>query len=249
MFGQYIDPSMFRDDLAMDTATIEVSYRFTFVRDTLKPDVYTNPDEQTLLIGSKISKYFSQRLADKTEQGNFFSPIEGACSFEIFKNHSEGRMTVTDIGHDFLLGANFMYEEEMPKIDWKLTTDTCTILDYPCLKATTFFRGRDYEAWFTKVIPINDGPWKFHGLPGLILKVSDSKRQVMFEFAGFRHLVKPKSILLYDLEYKHTSRQELSGFYKECLDDAIGYAIKYKTELMGQIDYVPPGPYNPIEIE
>lgn len=34
--------------------------------------------------------------------------------------------------------------------------------------ATTQFRGLTYTAWFALDIPINEGPWKFHGLPGLI---------------------------------------------------------------------------------
>lgn len=51
--------------------------------------------------------------------------------------------------------------------------DSLSILDYKCIKATTRFRGRDYTAWVTKELPINDGPWKFYGLPGLILQIED----------------------------------------------------------------------------
>jgi len=250
-FAQYIDPVTFRKlDITLDTATMEVTYRFTFVCGTLKPDVYTKPDEQTLLIGKKISKYFSQQLVDKTEQKIFFSDIEGACSFEIFKKSPEkDRLTVTDIGNDFFLGANFQYDEKMPVMDWKLTPDTCVILGYPCRKATTTFRGRDYEAWFTKAIPVSERPWKFHGLPGLILKVWDSKRQVIFEYTGHEQLTKPKPILWYGLEYQYITREELSNRYKELLADPLGYAKKYLTQVMGQVDYLPPRPYNPIEIE
>lgn len=44
-----------------------------------------------------------------------------------------------------------------------------------------YFRGRSYVAWFTMDIPIENGPWKFAGLPGLILKVYDDKKLYDFE--------------------------------------------------------------------
>ena len=46
---------------------------------------------------------------------------------------------------------------------------------YKCKKATTNFRGRDYIAWFSEDIPINDGPFKFNGLPGLIVEIYDTE--------------------------------------------------------------------------
>ena len=47
-----------------------------------------------------------------------------------------------------------------------------TILGMECHKATTKFRGRVWEVWFTEEIPISLGPWKLGGLPGLILKAT-----------------------------------------------------------------------------
>ena len=58
---------------------------------------------------------------------------------------------------------------------WKLTNDSKTIKNYTCKKATTTFRGRTYEVWYTEKIPISIGPWKFNGLPGLILSVQDKE--------------------------------------------------------------------------
>jgi GLPGLI family protein len=41
-------------------------------------------------------------------------------------------------------------------------------------KATTEFGGRKWTAWFCEEIPLSDGPYKFKGLPGLIVKISDA---------------------------------------------------------------------------
>lgn len=68
--------------------------------------------------------------------------------------------------------------EKTPVIEWAMSSDSKIILSHICNKATTYFRGRQYTAWFTKEIPIAEGPWKFKGLPGLILQIDDDKSQV-----------------------------------------------------------------------
>jgi len=77
------------------------------------------------------------------------------------------------------------------EFDWDISNaDTDTILGYHCMLATTQFRGRTYSAWFAFDVPINDGPWKFHGLPGLILKVEDSKGIFTFKAIGLERVNK-----------------------------------------------------------
>ena len=68
--------------------------------------------------------------------------------------------------------------ELRPEIDWKILQDKMIIAGFNCIKAVGDFRGRHYTAWFTTDIPIVEGPWKFKGLPGLILKIVDDRNQV-----------------------------------------------------------------------
>lgn len=72
------------------------------------------------------------------------------------------------------------YTREDFGINWDLYSDTLTIQNFPCKKATTRFRGRNYIAWYTEQIPLSLGPWKFHGLPGLIVQIHDDQREVNF---------------------------------------------------------------------
>ncbi len=46
------------------------------------------------------------------------------------------------------------------------------------------FRGRTWEAWFTNQIPVSNGPWKFHGLPGIIMQVSNDQNHFSFTCIG-----------------------------------------------------------------
>jgi len=65
-------------------------------------------------------------------------------------------------------------------IKWNLQQDEIKINNFVCKKATTYFRGRNYTAWYTQQIPVTAGPWKFSGLPGLILRIEDNSHEVSF---------------------------------------------------------------------
>ncbi|KFC20293.1 GLPGLI family protein [Chryseobacterium sp. FH1] len=70
------------------------------------------------------------------------------------------------------------------KPSWKIQQEKSKLFNYNVQKAETNFGGRQWIAWFTNEIPISDGPYKFFGLPGLILKISDSEENFIFEVKG-----------------------------------------------------------------
>ena len=69
-----------------------------------------------------------------------------------------------------------------------------TIAGYECQQAFTSFGGRTWEAWFTRNIPLSEGPYKFYGLPGLIVKVRDTHDNYVFELLSFESNPKPFTI-------------------------------------------------------
>ncbi|MBS1548678.1 MAG: GLPGLI family protein [Bacteroidetes bacterium] len=73
----------------------------------------------------------------------------------------------------------YTYTEDRP-MNWKILNETAKIGDYKTQKATLDFAGRQWTAWFTQDIPVMDGPYKFYGLPGLIIKIEDSKGDYAF---------------------------------------------------------------------
>lgn len=80
-----------------------------------------------------------------------------------------------------IFNVPFYVQDSLHQMKWKLTNTTKTILGETCFMATTFFRGRTYQAYYSSTIPYTDGPWKFGGLPGLILEVSSEDHVFKYE--------------------------------------------------------------------
>ncbi|MGV4415078.1 GLPGLI family protein [Chryseobacterium sp. T1] len=70
------------------------------------------------------------------------------------------------------------------KFNWKILSDKEKIGTYNTQRATTEFGGRQWTAWFTTDLPFQDGPYKFYGLPGLIVKIEDAAKDYSWELKG-----------------------------------------------------------------
>jgi GLPGLI family protein len=171
---------------------------------------------------------------------------------EVFKNYPSGKITVID----FVVLTGYLYEENMDEIQWQIETDTATVLSYLCQKATTDYHGRHFEAWFAPDIPINDGPWKFRGLPGLILSIQDADRYYRFQAIGLENST--LSINFPQNNYLKTSRKEVNIIHKRFAENPIEFItnsipdanIKVRDEYgTKKTDNEVKFPYNPIELE
>ncbi len=72
-------------------------------------------------------------------------------------------------------GKPIIIDDVTVNLEWQLLNDVKTIKTFNCNKAIVNFRGRTFVAWYTLDIPISAGPWKLHGLPGLILEATDTE--------------------------------------------------------------------------
>lgn len=78
---------------------------------------------------------------------------------------------------------NIAYNDEV-KFNWKIQNEKEKVGTYNTQKATTEFGGRKWTAWFSADLPFQDGPYKFYGLPGLIVKVEDDAKNYTWELRG-----------------------------------------------------------------
>lgn len=195
-------------------------FYYTFYAEKENPESIQST-EMILEIGKKVSKFYSSanKFADSLYIAYAnesplvaFSIIYPQISklsknkfsdFYVFKRYPTSEST-TFIASD--MGRSNEYEvTEVLNFDWTIDTDTkATILGYNCIKATCNYAGRSYDAWFTTEIPINDGPYKFNGLPGLIVKISDKDKEHEFELVEVKN-EKQKPIYFTKKKYVKTN--------------------------------------------
>ena len=114
---------------------------------------------------------------------------------------------------------------------WHITNEKSEILSYPVQKATTEFGGRKWTAWFSTSFPFSDGPYKFYGLPGLILKISDSMNGHNYELIGIEKVKLDSYKMLSDLSYKNSKQISLTDYKKMVVENRKDPMKKIRTEI------------------
>ena len=138
--------------------------------------------------------------------------------YKIFKDHQDNELILAEKVFQYPL----KYKQNLKQIDWKIQPDKKEILGFSVQKAKGTFAGRNYTAWFAPELPFSDGPYKFDGLPGLILEISDLQGHYNFSLIGFQELEKPVDKLLNLESYKVVSQQELDQVRDDYNRDPIG---------------------------
>ena len=209
----------------VDTTRLRVRYAFCAEKIS---DHLTYIDLQRLDVGKRITKYYSQFVYQSDSlRSKYAKEHPGAQAVPSWmgvqcREHDQwseyewsdyfienGQLTEYCQMPMWLHRYNSKYTEPVPKQEWKLTDETQTILGHHCQKATCRFRGRDFVAWFAADIPVKRGPWKFSGLPGLILKAYDKEKLYTWEAIGLethRHLCIFRRRLLV---IRHKCKQQL----------------------------------------
>lgn len=122
-------------------------------------------------------KYYDYKFLEKDSLNKLYQSQDRTWTNQIpvtRKRNSETNINYVAIGDDV-----YSYPTKDP-IKWKLENNTKTYQGFKAQKATANYGGRKWIAWFTKEIPFNEGPYKFQGLPGLILEIQDTKENYRF---------------------------------------------------------------------
>lgn len=87
-----------------------------------------------------------------------------------WQNYPQGETTSVETVPPY----QYLTSEKMGGTEWTLLSEHDTICGRPCQKAEGEYGGRAWTVWFAESLPTRFGPWRLHGLPGLILRaVSD----------------------------------------------------------------------------
>ena len=183
-------------------------YDYKFIPDSTDKSKVMN-EIMLLDIDKSGSLYHSQQkfIADSTAQADMERQMKlNSGSFTINRTEKPGQVSykVSKQYPDFktylftkVSTDNYKVEEDL-KPEWKILPEKQKIGEYTAQKATTDYLGRQWTAWFTTEIPFQDGPYKFYGLPGLIVKIEDKTGTHSMTLAGNKkiNMVKNEEVSL-----------------------------------------------------
>lgn len=104
-------------------------------------------------------------------------------SARIHKFYPSMKVEYVDKVANGMTPVNIAYTEDL-KLNWKILNEKQKIGEYNTQKATAQYGGRTWTAWFSSDIPFQDGPYKFSGLPGLIVKIEDADKNYSWVLQG-----------------------------------------------------------------
>lgn len=219
----------------IDDAKYRASYLFSYKTEETQ-DMFSKKDLMYLDIGNSNTKFYSryEQVRDSVASEDI---RKGLSAYEIVENKrlykkglkiivyglADNNQFVTTEG----LVGYYQYSEQRTLPTWKIDTVKKEIAGYNCQKASARYLDREWIVYFTTEIPINQGPWKLWGLPGLIVEAKDKDNLFSFELEGFEVIKEEKSILfqnktLTGKPYVNISKKKLQEletiYYKDPLE-------------------------------
>ncbi|MGP1560305.1 MAG: GLPGLI family protein [Prevotella intermedia] len=261
-------PNKKDENKVIDKLKYTITYRTKSVRDTTKLDSvgrynYGNEDMQ-LEVGEKVSYFYSatrraymenllKSLDGRSVQIQGSNPARGNLSMDFYRGYPTGKSTYLDE----VLGEKFRITEPLEQPKWDIIADsTKQILNYDCQMARCTFKGRTWTVWFAADIPLDNGPWKLCGLPGLILRAYDAKQQYIFDCVGMKQAGEGENIT-YDSKfdkYAASTMKEFVDYQRKAVPEDIlatqGIKIEVPEEMKAELmkKLAKPQPSNPLEL-
>lgn len=256
--SQFVD----EDYETLDEARLEIIYKLTYSEDSTNIN-HKASENMILLLGNNISFFQSYRsykmaiiirekykaeIYTEWSHSNDFKNYVSRFQYAIYKNHPKGHITTTD---NIFLTGSFKYEEDLNDFHWVILEDRDEYLGYNVQKAITHRYGRSWIAWFTSELPFNDGPYKFHGLPGLIVKLSDVENHYCFELSSINNTL-PNTVI--EMEKKDYIITDKMKFFKAEDDFKKGFINNAKNSVssndaLSRMEQTIKAQNNPLELE
>lgn len=211
----------------------KITYELTYQPDST--DVHSTKQEKMFLyLGDRTSRFSSagkaigDSLQSTFDYTNFnqeaFMRMRNEIpsthfKYVIYKGVFPGKVTYSSQ----VVTDKYYYSQDKDIFDWKIHSERDTIAGFAVQKATSSFAGRDYTAWFTNEVPISDGPYKFCGLPGLIVQIADDKNNYVFQLKQLQKLRIPMPAEFQENELMETTQKRLLELEGEFESDPVGF--------------------------
>jgi GLPGLI family protein len=252
-----------------DKFKYKATYDLSWQIDSTNSESIQN-ETMVLFIGDKISRFSSegQYIADSIKEAykdrertqQSFNEMRSkmpmsALNFYVFKRQNSAQVSFTEK----IVKDNYRYTQDIDDLNWEILPETKEVAGFVAQKAKASFSGRDYTAWFTTEVPISEGPYKFRGLPGLILEISDNNDYYTFKLNGFKELNDEISIEFEPEDYLEVSRERFLQIKQEYAENpfikmensgiTMGFQPGQKEKLLREHREELKKENNPIELE
>lgn len=119
----------------------------------------------TLYFNENESRYIDSDEKPEEDEGYAGRKEEFSVNRNFAKN------TMTDVFE--MLGKTYIIEDSLQMPNWKILNDIKEVAGHICMKAMIEdpIKNQKIIAWFAQDIPLNAGPERLWGLPGLILEL------------------------------------------------------------------------------
>ncbi|WP_295200384.1 GLPGLI family protein [uncultured Chryseobacterium sp.] len=164
--------------------SFKLYYNLDFIKDTISQ----NKEERNLVLWVENQNYLfcSNELLNKDSLKNSnleYSPTILNEETEFMKIKNGNIISSFSLVDDNL----YIVNEDFDFLKWEIKNQTKIIGNMECQLAKIQYKGRDWEAWFSTQYPISFGPYIFNGLPGVIVELSDSKKQYIFKLSKIKN--------------------------------------------------------------
>lgn len=175
------------------------------------------------------SKYYSYTVfnSDSLMKADLERQLKATGSINVKSDMRKGnvRYSVTKTYPDYKINLHrrlsmdaYNISDER-KINWKILPEKAKIGEWNAQKAEADFAGRHWTAWFSAEIPIQDGPYKFHGLPGLIVKIEDKTGSHKLELKGIKNITGELDINVFEAKEIAVNSKQFQKVVKEYEND------------------------------
>lgn len=178
-------------------------------------------EEMVLLLNQNESVYTSQNKIKNDSVKRYYLINKDLQGFQAYILNNDKKNLINYFiwkkSNDYIYQINsglkiVQYKSSLPQLNWQIINNSSEeILGYKVQKAETVYEGKKYYAWFSTEIPLNNGPFVFNGLPGLILKIQNEDSSYVITVKG----IKNETNLFPELEKgKKVIETKKENFYK-----------------------------------
>lgn len=183
------------------------------------------------------------RIEDNREDGvqhkssneeDFYKVVNDGLSKIFYSTNNESIIRIP------LYKSEIVYKQDTSNLNYVFTGKNRKINKFNCQEATLDLNDRKYFIWFTTEVPINFGPFKINGLPGLIVELYEETNKIKFTLKSIKNLLNTSEFDKYKKYIKKKSPLDYNKYEQKIVDLMIvrkTNAIAKVKEIGGEVNF------------